>query len=128
MFKNHIARGRCVAPASGYYEWKPPDEGQKKKIKHLIKDKQGNLLFMAGLWRDGKDGREFVIITKDPFGDVVGIHDRMPVMLRVDQLEPWLSGDMPIDELASLDYDCFGEPCEDTEKKETNGGEQMSLF
>jgi putative SOS response-associated peptidase YedK len=128
MFKNHITRGRCVVPASGYYEWKPPDEGQKKKVKHLIKDKHGNLLFMAGLWRDGKDGREFVVITKEPYGEVVGIHDRMPVMLRTDQLEGWLNGSMPIEELATLDYNCRGEPCEEPEQKDTGGSEQISLF
>ena len=130
MFKKHITNRRCVVPASGYYEWKPPDEGQRKKIKHLIKDKGGNLLFMAGLWREGKDGREFVVITKDPVGDIADIHDRMPVMLRTDQLEAWLSGAMSIEALASLEYECFGEPCEELPppKKEDSGVEQMTLF
>ena len=126
MFKNHIQAGRCVVPASGYYEWKAVD-GQKKKDKHLIKDKSGNLLFMAGLYHDGKDGREFVIITKDPVGAVVEIHDRMPVILRVNQLEPWLSGAMPIDDLASLDFECIGESCEPPGVG-NEGLEQLSLF
>ena len=89
MFKKHITNGRCVVPASGYYEWKLSKEGKNKKIKHMIKDKASNLLFMAGLWREGKDGREFVVITKDPVGIVTEIHDRMPVILRVDQIEAW---------------------------------------
>jgi putative SOS response-associated peptidase YedK len=128
MFKNRIAHGRCAVPASGYYEWKQPDEGNKKKIKHLIKDKSGNLLFMAGLWRDGKDGREFVVITKEPFGDVINIHDRMPVILRTDQIEGWLSGAMPIEDLAGIEYECFGEPCEGFEDTQDNVDKQMSLF
>ena len=128
MFKDYVNNGRCVVPVSGYYEWKQPDEGQKKKIKHHIKDRQGNLLFMAGLWRDGKDGREFIIITKNPVGDIVNIHNRMPVMLRTDQLEAWLNGTMPIEELSLLDYDCFGVPLEEPEKEEPEGNEQMSLF
>jgi len=127
MFRKHITIGRCVVPASSYFEWKQPDgfdrsnvpsDGEQtgknkkkpKKIKHMIKDKDGNLLFMAGLWREGNNGREFVIITKDPFGDVVDIHDRMPVMLRTDQLEDWLSGAMAVEELMLLDYECVGEP------------------
>jgi len=126
MFKNHVQAGRCVVPASGYFEWKA-QEGQKKKIKHLIKDRQGNLLFMAALYRNGKDGREFVIITKNPIGDVVNIHDRMPVILRVNQLESWLCGTMPIDELASLDYDCMANPCEPL-KENNNEYEQLTLF
>jgi len=126
MFKSCIDTGRCVVPASGYYEWKYPAEGQKKKVKHLIKDRDGNLLFMAGLWRDGKDGREFVVITKEPYGDVVRIHDRMPVILRIDRLEDWLSGAMPIEGLADLDYECAGEPCDrDTAE---NGEQEMSLY
>lgn len=66
MFKKHITTGRCVVPTSGYYEWKQPEGGQKKKQKHLIKDKHGNLLFMAGLWREGRGGKEFVVITERP--------------------------------------------------------------
>ena len=129
IFKNHIKTGRCVIPASGYFEWKPPDENQKKKIKHFIKDSQGNLLFMAGLWREGNDGKEFVVITKEPYGDVSRIHDRMPVMLRTDQLDAWLSGAMPIAELASLNYECMGEPCEPLEQTpDDNAGRQMTLF
>jgi len=129
MFKKHITSGRCVIPTSGYFEWKPPNEGQKKKIKHHIKDKQGNLLFMAGLWREGNNGREFVIITKPPFGEIATIHDRMPVLLRVDQLESWLSGVMPIDSLSLLDFACVGEPYTEHQLfKEDNANEQMSLF
>jgi len=115
MFKKHINEGRCVVPANGYYEWKKPNEGQKKKVKHLIKDKHGNLLFMAGLWRDGKNGREFVIITKKPSGEIIDIHNRMPVMLKTDQIESWLSGAMPIEVLSTLDYDCTGKPCPEPE-------------
>ena len=128
LFKPHIANGRCVVPASGYFEWKKPAEGEKKKVKHRIKDRQGNLLFMAGLWREGKNGREFVVITKEPFGEVAGIHDRMPVMLRTDQLESWLSGEMPVEDLAGFDYDCAGEPCEKPEPPEDAGDEQICLF
>ena len=126
MFKEHINTGRCVVPASGYYEWKR--EGQTRKLKHLIKDRHGNLLFMAGLWRDGKTGREFVIITKDPVGEILDIHDRMPVVLKTDQIESWLSGTMPIEVLAKLDYDCTGEPCSGSPPSKDGGLEQLTLF
>ena len=120
---------RCIVPASEYYEWKMPEEGQKKKRKHQIKDRQGNLLFMAGLWRDGKERREFIIITKKPAGDVKdkAIHDRMPVMLRTDQIEPWLRGYLPIETLASLDYDCAAEPCIELDDQ-SSGNEQLTMF
>jgi len=126
MFKNHVQSGRCAVPASGYFEWKA-GEGKKKKAKHLIKDRHGNLLFMAGLYRDGKDGREFVIITKEPVGDVAEIHDRMPVILHSDKIEAWLSGKMPVEELALMDYECMGEPCGAVGTGD-NPVEQLSLF
>ena len=130
MFKQRIQQGRCVVPASGYYEWKLPGEGQKKKIKHMIKDKDGNLLFMAGLWRDGINGKEFVIITKEPFGEIKDIHDRMPVILKTDQIEAWLSGKMVIEELSTLDHDCTGTPSEEASVGDTQAGAngQMSFF
>ncbi|MDR2547499.1 MAG: SOS response-associated peptidase [Lachnospiraceae bacterium] len=104
FFSRHLTHGRCVVPASGYLEWKEADDGKGKKIKHMIKDEAGNLLFMAGLWRDGDDGREFVIITKEPVGEIVAIHSRMPVILRIDQIEAWLSGAMTASDLAELTY------------------------
>ena len=113
MFKNHIHTGRCVIPASGYFEWKNVDK--KTKHKHLLKDRDGNLLFMAGLYRDGTKGREFVIITKNPYGEVTTIHDRMPVILHTDKLESWLDGTMPIDALASIEYEVIMESCDESD-------------
>jgi len=110
MFKSHAYARRCVIPTSGYFEWKAV--AGRRKIKHIIKDTHRKLLFMAGLYREGKIGREFVIITKDPVESIAAIHDRMPVILQVDQLEEWLSGEMPAEVLTATDYDCIGEPFE----------------
>jgi len=109
MFSGLLLSGRCVVPAGEYYEWQKIG---KEKIKHFIKDGQGNLLFMAGLYRDGENGREFVIITKDAYGDAVKIHDRMPVILRVDQIESWLSGELSPDEITKMDFNVLVSPCE----------------
>jgi len=125
MFANHVQQRRCIIPASGYFEWQT-QENQKKKIKHLVKGKHEKLLYMAGLYRDGSNGREFVIITKDPTGDMADIHDRMPVILKVEQVGPWLNGAMPIEELASLDYECMAKPCE-TPETNNNDYKQLTL-
>jgi len=132
-FSKLVEAGRCVVPAAQFFEW---EKKEKRKIKHYAKDRDGNLLFMAGLYRDIKadaadlnetpDGnefiREFVIITKQATGEMATIHDRIPVILRVDQMEAWLSGKMNPDDLETLDYDISVLPCED----EDNG--QASLF
>jgi len=69
-----------------------------------MKDKEGNLLFMAGLYREAEEGKEFVIITKDAYGDVTDIHDRMPVILRANQIEKWLNGELSPDDIVKMNF------------------------
>ena len=75
---------------------------------------------MAGLYRNVRDNesvsgfsREFVIITKNSVTEINKIHSRMPVLLRVDQIEPWLNGKMSPEELVSSYYEVEIAPCED---------------
>ena len=135
MFSKLLTIGRCVVPASEFFEWKEQADGgntkrkTKKKQKHFVKDKEGNILFFAGLYRDGEDGREFVIITKDATGDVADIHDRMPVVLRVDQLELWLNGTLTADDISKMDFSAYVAPCEDEQGVGDDvEGRQMTLF
>lgn len=118
MFAGLLKTGRCVVPASGYYEWKKVN---RERIKHSIKARDADQLFMAGLYREGADGREFVIITKPPCEAVADIHNRMPVMLQEVQIEQWLSGKMVPDDLVKMDVDMVAKPCD-------NENIQMSLF
>ena len=109
MFSKLLYTGRCVVPASVYYEW---EKVGRDKVKHLIKDKSGNLLFMAGLYRESPDGgREFVIITKDPDEEVKKIHDRMPAILRVDQIEDWFTGRLTPDDISKTSFNMDVVPC-----------------
>lgn len=135
MFSKLLAVGRCVVPAKEYYEWKDqsddPDaqpKAKKKKVKHFIKDRDGNLLFFAGLYRDTPDGREFVIITKGAFGEVTDMHDRMPVILRVNQLESWLSGALSPDDIMKMDFHTAVSPYEAEPGGPGEPDGQLSLF
>jgi Uncharacterized conserved protein len=124
MFSRLLDAGRCVVPAKEYYEWRETAEardgaGKKqksnsKKAKHFIKDKEGNLLFFAGLYRTIGGEKEFVIITKNATGDVAEIHDRMPVILRAAQLEPWLNGTLSPDDIIKIDFNAEALPCGET--------------
>jgi len=67
--------------------------------------------------------REFVIITKEATGEMAKIHDRMPVILRVEQIEPWLTGVMTPEEIEKMEFDVSVNPCD-----EDNTEEQISLF
>ena len=126
MFKGLVNTGRCVVPAADFYEWQKLEKGKKK---HYAKDKAGNLLFMAGLYRDTDEGREFVIITKEAAGEMAAIHDRMPVILKVDQIEAWLNGVLSPDDLPAMDVFLSVVPCEDEVGDENNNSNtQMSLW
>jgi putative SOS response-associated peptidase YedK len=123
QFAPLLKTGRCVVPASEYYEWNRQDKAKKK---HFVKDAEGNILFMAGLYQDGADGREFVIITKDAYGDVTQIHNRMPVLLRAGQIEEWLNGKLTPEAIVRLDFNVSVTPCKGAEASGSEV-EQLSL-
>jgi putative SOS response-associated peptidase YedK len=68
-----------------------------------------------------------VVITKEPYGDVAEIHDRMPVMLKVDQIPAWLNGELTSHELSELDVEMDVVPADENPPPNDSGG-QMSLF
>ena len=77
MFRNSVRQWRCLVPADGYYEW------NEKKEKFYFTKSNGNMLFMAGLYRMGDDGKwQFVIVTRDSYGPAKPVHDRMPLLIR----------------------------------------------
>ena len=116
-FARYLKTGRCVVPAGEFFEWERLGSTKKK---YYARDRHGNLLFMAGLYRDvAQEGspqgvvREFVILTKEACGEMAGIHSRMPVILRVNQIEAWLTGKLSLREAAGFEYDLTVEPCDD---------------
>ena len=114
MISKLLYMGRCVVPAGEYYEW---EKIGWEKVKHFIKDRSGNLLlFMAGLYRESSDGdgREYVIITKDADDSVAKIHDRMPVLLRADQIGAWLSGELSPEDITRGSFILDVSPCDDS--------------
>jgi putative SOS response-associated peptidase YedK len=78
--------GRCLVPASGFYEWKV--DGRRKQPFYFV-SREEPLLAFAALWeRD-----TFSLITTEP-NDVVGkVHDRMPLLLPRQNYAAWLCGD-----------------------------------
>lgn len=84
MFRRSIAAQRCVVPASAYYEW---DAG-KRKYRFTLPDQP---LYFAGIYDVVNSMNCFVILTTAPNSSVESIHDRMPLILRRDQVRPWLT-------------------------------------
>jgi putative SOS response-associated peptidase YedK len=79
MFKDLLARNRCIIPADGFYEWKG-----RQPYYFQLPDKQ--LFGFAGLWRADR----CIIITRAADDNMQGIHDRMPVILTHDDWASWL--------------------------------------
>lgn len=92
MFRGLVDRQRCALPAAGYYEWRDGD-GQKYRIALAGR----GLFCLAGLYRLGLDGREFVVVTQRPVGGIIPIHNRMPLILDTDAaIHDWLGGELPL--------------------------------
>jgi len=94
MFRGALRHGRCLIPASGFYEWK---QVGKTKVPHYIRPANGGIWVFAGLWSSwsGPDGDldTCTIITTVPNRTMEPIHNRMPVILGADAVEQWLSPD-----------------------------------
>lgn len=103
MFRDAYRKRRCVIPASGFYEWtgQPGD-----KQPHIFVDAQGEpILALAGLWdrwrnpETGEDMLSCTVIVTDATHWMTPYHDRMPVLLQQAEIDRWLSGEMPAEEL-----------------------------
>jgi putative SOS response-associated peptidase YedK len=91
-FSKILHTGRCLVPASGFYEWKA---AEGKKEKYLIRTSDRNFFYMAGLYnsfidKKGNPFTGFVIITTDANRQMSAIHNRMPVILDTPEAGSWL--------------------------------------
>jgi putative SOS response-associated peptidase YedK len=91
-FRGAFRHGRCLIPASGFYEWKTAG---RAKQPFFIRPRGGEgILLFAGLlstW-SGPEGElaTCAIITTTPNDLMAEIHDRMPVILGPGDQAAWL--------------------------------------
>jgi putative SOS response-associated peptidase YedK len=78
--------GRCLVPASGFYEWQS-SAGRKQPYYFFPAD--GPLLALAAVFEQNT----FSLITTEPNATLQGIHDRMPVLIARNDYAAWLAGD-----------------------------------
>ena len=101
-FRNAFARGRCLIPASGWFEWK---RRGRQRIPMLLRRRGGEPLALAGLyerWKRSDDAvlRTCAILTTGPEEVAAAVHDRMPAVLTPEACEVWL--DREIEDAESL--------------------------
>ncbi|MEI6293466.1 MAG: SOS response-associated peptidase [Methanomicrobiales archaeon] len=105
IFRSLLSQGRCVIPATGFYEWKKSGD---QKYPWYFRMKDHEIFGIAGLFDSWKAPgeqivRSFSIITTIPNSLVVPYHDRMPAILKQEEERKWLDPGIHInDELATL--------------------------
>lgn len=90
MWREPFKRARCIIPACGFYEWKA--EGNLKQP-YRIERADGQPMSFAGLWAHNErlGVTSCAIIVTSASEPVMGVHDRMPVILEAEDFERWLS-------------------------------------
>jgi putative SOS response-associated peptidase YedK len=91
MFRGALRHGRCLIPASGFFEWKTTG---KTKTPFFIRPINGGIFIFAGLmdhWM-GPDGEldTCAIVTTEANSLMQPLHDRMPVILDPQAVGAWL--------------------------------------
>ncbi len=92
-FKSMFEHGRCIIPATAFFEWRKNPDGSKTKMQ--ISVKATPVFGMAGLYRAEHDetGNTILrcaIITTAANQAMTDIHDRMPVILPSERTGIWL--------------------------------------
>jgi putative SOS response-associated peptidase YedK len=91
-FRTAFKHRRCLVPADGFYEWK---KLEARRQPYFFGSADKKPLAFAGLWESwkGPDGdvvESCTILTTDSNELLAPIHDRMPVILKVEDYELWL--------------------------------------
>jgi putative SOS response-associated peptidase YedK len=95
VFRDALARKRCLVPADGFFEWKRSGGKGATPTPMWIHPEPHRFIAFAGLWArakadSGRDVLSFTIVTGPPNELVRPIHDRMPIVLDRSAWAAWL--------------------------------------
>jgi putative SOS response-associated peptidase YedK len=93
-FRDALKHGRCIVPASGYYEWHTnPDKSKQPYYVTMADDQPMALagLYVSWMGPNGEEIDSVATITVPANAQLSEIHDRMPAILRGDEIEDWLN-------------------------------------
>lgn len=83
-FQSGLERRRCVVPSTGYFEW------SKEKKKFIFRMPDSAAVYLAGIWNDYGGEQRFCILTRAAEESIADIHERMPVILKLNELDLWI--------------------------------------
>ena len=87
LFGEGYRSHRCLVPATSYFEW---ERRGAQRVKYSIARRSGELIYFAGVYRIEDNVPVFSILTREPADNIRFIHDRMPVILPREAVNPWL--------------------------------------
>lgn len=108
-FRASMKRTRCLVPFDGWYEWK--SEGGRKRP-YLVRPIGGGPMAFAGIWATwhGPAGdfwlETMAILTGPTIGPMKRLHSRLPLVVRPEQYDAWLTPHDPLPRgfLESFDF------------------------
>ncbi len=97
MFRDSFKKGRCLIPATAFYEWQKAASGPARPF--CVALASGKPLAFAGLWRrnrlaDGSLLESCTILTTNASALLRPIHPRMPVILPPPSQALWLDAEL----------------------------------
>ena len=102
-FRVAYRRRRCAVLASGFYEWRAISSG---KTPYFISAADGQPIAFAGLWerweKTAHPIESCTIITTGANPGLRPLHDRMPVILGIEELGSWLDAGTAEAELRAM--------------------------
>jgi len=90
-FRESARMRRCAIPADGFFEWQTLGPRGRTKQPFHVRPRATEPWLFAGLWRPWpKGGAGLAILTVAASSEVATLHDRMPLVLKLDRLDAWL--------------------------------------
>ncbi len=98
MFADSLKDRRVVLPADGFFEWSRDD----KKTKYLFTLESLQTIYLCGVYKIIEGKYRFVILTRPANESMIEIHDRMPVIIKEEEVRPYLTDQRVAYELIAI--------------------------
>lgn len=104
-FRESVRKRRCIIPASSFFDWE--NKGTHKQPWNISVPEQ-SVLYIAGIWDrwshpvSGNVRHTVAVITVNPNEELTFIHDRMPVLLKKEEMERWLNPETLLDDALDM--------------------------
>lgn len=96
FFREDLKLRRCIIKAEGFYEW------DQDKQKHLIKPKDEDAFYMAGVYTNETDPR-FAILTQASRENFSQVYHRIPLMISKKHLKDYFEqGDVLLSDFITV--------------------------